>query len=114
MIESIWRNILDDNGVVTKRYRARRLVFHEDPQAAMTIAKDNNILIEAEDEKTFLNEMRYLRCRDWLFDIFWPKPAQDREKTREEVIGNVLVEVVTVNSENPVDLCANACFLLAI
>ena len=102
---TLWRNVLDDEtNKVVKRYKARRMIFHEDPQAAMVIARDNNILIDKEDEKNFLNEMRYLRVRDWLFDIFWPKPAQAAQHLKEEVIGNRLVEVVTVNSEDSIDL----------
>ena len=101
---TLWKNMLDDDGKVTKRYRARRMVFHEDPGAALVIARDNNVQIDATDERSFLNEMRYLRVRDWLFDIFWPKPAQDRSNQKEEVIGNQLVTVVTVNSEEESDL----------
>ena len=100
----LWRNRLNDDGTVRDRYRVRRLVFHEDPQAAMVIAHDNNIQIDKEDEASFLNEMRYLRVRDWLFDIFWPKPVTNNEARREEVIGNVLVEIVDVNSEDSVDM----------
>ncbi len=58
-----------------KRYIARRLSFKEDPQAALVIARENSLLIDKTDEKAFLDEMRYLRVRDWLFDVFWPKPA---------------------------------------
>lgn len=113
---TLWRKKQNDDGEVEQklnpktgkleetRYRARRLVFHEDPQAAMTIAHDNNIAIEKDDERAFLNEMRYLRIRDWLFDVFWPKPAQPNQAMKEEVIGNQLVEVVTVNSEQAADL----------
>lgn len=101
---TLWRNVLDEDGKVTKRYRARRMVFHEDPQAAMTIARENNVQVDAEDERTFLNEMRYLRVRDWLFDIFWPRPKQESEAIREEVIGNQLVQVIAVNSEDSKDL----------
>jgi len=100
----LWRNRLNDDGTVRDRYRVRRLVFHEDPQAAMVIAHDNNIQIDKEDEANFLNEMRYLRVRDWLFDIFWPKAVTNTEARREEVIGNVLVEIVNVNSEDSVDM----------
>lgn len=82
-----------------KMYRARRMVFHEDPQAALVLARENNLLIDKEDEKTFLDEMRYLRVRDWLFDIFWPKAADEPENIHEEVIGGSLVQVFTKSSE---------------
>lgn len=96
------RVVLDDQGQPTsKRYIARQMVFHEDPQAALVIARDNGIEVDQSDEKRFLDEMRYLRVRDWLFDIFWPRPAQESEKIKEEVIGGRLVQVFTKNSEDP-------------
>lgn len=85
-------------------YRVRRLIFHEDPQTAMTMAHENNIDIDKDDERNFLNEMRYLRVKDWLFDIFWPAGSQDQSVISEEVIGNQLVEIVAVNSEQSTDL----------
>lgn len=95
------RIVLDDQGEQTdKRYIARKLIFHEDPQAALVIARDNGIEVDRTDEARFLNEMRYLRVRDWLFDIFWPKPAQAQQGIREEVIGGTLVQVFTKNSED--------------
>lgn len=88
------RVVLDDQGNQTsKRYIARKLIFHEDPDAALVIAREQNIDIDKSDEKTFLNEMRYLRVRDWLFDIFWPKPIDESSQIREEVIGGTLVQV---------------------
>lgn len=93
------RIVLDDQGEQTpKRYIARKLIFHEDPQAALVIARENNLDVDKSDERAFLNEMRYLRVRDWLFDIFWPKPAQEQARIKEEVIGGTLVQVYTKNS----------------
>lgn len=93
------RIVLDDQGEQTpKRYIARKLIFHEDPQAALVIARDNGLDVDKSDEQAFLNEMRYLRVRDWLFDIFWPKPAQEQARIKEEVIGGTLVQVYTKNS----------------
>lgn len=95
------RVVLDDQGNPTpKRYIARQMVFHEDPQAALVIARDNGIEVDQTNEKQFLDEMRYIRVRDWLFDIFWPKPTQESEKIKEEVIGGRLVQVFTKNSED--------------
>ena len=96
------RIVLDDQGEQTpKRYVARKLIFHEDPQAALVIARDNGIEVDKTDEQTFLNEMRYLRVRDWLFDIFWPKPASPMGQIKEEVIGGTLVQVFEKSSEEP-------------
>lgn len=109
---TLLRVVLDDQGnrvQVTdpktgkqqdKFYIARKLVFHEDPQAAMTIARENGVEIgDGRDEKLFLNEMRYLRVRDWLFDIFWPRQVQDMQQITEEAIGGQIVQVYTRNSE---------------
>lgn len=84
-----------------KFYIARRLMFHEDPQAALVIARDNNIMIDKTDEKTFLDEMRYLRVRDWLFGVLWPKQSDERSKIQEEVVGGTIVQVFTKASVEP-------------
>lgn len=80
------------------RYIVRRLVFHEDPDAAIAIANDNGLEIDAENERQFLNEMRYLRQRDWLLGIFYPQPASRIRNKKEVVIGNQLVEYYEINS----------------
>ena len=109
---TLYRILLDDQGervkvmskdgkLQDKLYIARQMYFHEDPQAAMVIARDNNILIPEEDQARWLNEMRYIRVRDWLFDIFWPKAAQAEREIREEVIGGQLVRTFYRNSEEP-------------
>lgn len=107
-IITLLRVVLNDEGLPTdKRYIARRMVFHEDPQAAMVIARDNGIdLGDFEDldntttnQRLFLNEMRYLRVRDWLFDIFWPRKANTKDQIHEEVIGGTIVQVLTKSSE---------------
>jgi len=99
------RIVMDDAGQPTnKRYIARKMVFHEDPDAALVIARENGLEVNKADERLFLNEMRYIRVRDWLFDIFWAKPIQDKEKIKDEVIGGTIVQVFTKNSEQPGDI----------
>ncbi len=110
---TLLRVVLDDQGErvhitdpktqeqMDKFYIARRMMFHEDPQAALVIARENNLDIDKDDERTFLNEMRYLRVRDWLFDFFWPKPAQSNEQIREEAVGGTIVQVFTKSSVEP-------------
>lgn len=78
-------------------YIISRLIFHEDPEAAMVIARQEGIDIDESDEATFLNEMRYLRCRDWLLECFFPTPIKKIEK-KEMVIGGKLVETYTITS----------------
>lgn len=107
---TLMRVVLDDQGLPTdKRYIARRMVFHEDPQAAIVIARDNGINLDefkdldntTDNQKFFLNEMRYLRVRDWLFDVFWPQPIKKENGIREEVIGGSIVQVFVKSSEEP-------------
>lgn len=94
--------VFDEEGTPTnKRYIMRRLVFFEDPDAAMIVARDNGIPVDESNQKAFLDEMRYLRMRDWLFEVFWPPKPQTALNKREEVIGNQLVEVFEVSSETP-------------
>lgn len=90
----------EDTGEQTNgRYVVCRLIMHEDPDAALVIAKDNGITIEAEDEATFLNEMRYLRMRDWLLECFYPPAIKAVKNQKEIVIGGKLVTYYEVNNE---------------
>lgn len=92
---------LDDQGAQTNvRYIARRLIFHEDPQAAIIIARENGLEVDENNQKQFLNEMRYLRVRDWLFGYFWPKPVDEKGKIHEEVLDGTIVQVFTKSSED--------------
>lgn len=102
------RVVLDDQGEQTnKRYIARKLIFHEDPEAAMAIARENGLTVQSDNEQWFLDEMRYLRVRDWLFDIFWPKQANESAKVQEEVIGGQIVQVFTKSSEDSSEIDFN-------
>lgn len=103
------RIVFNKDGTPTnKRYIARQMVFHEDPQAAIVLAREQGIdLAEYDDmdnndenKRRFLNEMRYLRVKAWLFDIFWPQPVQPGDQLREEVIDGQIVQVFTINSED--------------
>jgi hypothetical protein len=85
-----------------KRYVICKGSFFEDPQAALEIAKEQGVEVPAEAHKPFLDEMRYLRIRDWLFDAFYPPKSTKLESNKKEaVIGNRLVEVYEISSENP-------------
>lgn len=89
------------------RYVVCRLVMHEDPDAALVIARDNNITVETDDESLFLNEMRYLRMRDWLLECFYPAPIKAAKNKKEVVIGGQLVEYFEVNSETSASIPFN-------
>lgn len=89
----------DDNGEPTNgRYMLYQMIFHEDPQAAIIVANEHGLEVDSSNEKQFLDEMRYLRMRDWLMDIFYPKAATSNKKNKKEmVIGNRLVEFYEVS-----------------
>lgn len=89
----------DTGEPTTGRYVIARCIFHEDPEAAMVIARENGIEVDDSNEKVFLDEMRYLRARDWLLGIFYPKAATSGSGRNEVVIGNKLVEFFTTNGE---------------
>lgn len=91
---------LDDAGNRTnQRYIIRQLMFHEDPEAALVLAKEQGIQVDENDEAAFLDEMRYLRAKAWLLDVFYPPKPQAADRRREEVIGNQVVEVFEITSD---------------
>lgn len=87
--------IMDDDGVPTnQRAVLRSMVLHEDPQAALAVAAEQGLDPEAfGGEKEFLDEMRYLRVRNWLIDAFYPPRVTSRDDRKEAVIGNRVVRV---------------------
>jgi hypothetical protein len=91
----------EDSGEPTNaRYTVCRAIFHEDPDAALVVARENGVEVETWEERAFLDEMRYIRMRDWLIEAFLPpKPAQDKMNKREVVIDGKLVEYFEINSE---------------
>lgn len=93
----------EDSGEPTKgRYVICKMMFHEDPQAALTIAHEKGLEIDEGNQKFFLDEMRFLRMRDWLLEAFFPpKPSQEKKSRKEVVIGGRLVEFFEVNDANP-------------
>lgn len=94
------RIVPDEEGMPSaKRYVLHKLSFFEDPVAAMQVAAQYGLAVSDELEKTFLDEMRYLRIRDWVLESFYPpKPTQAKMNKTETVIGNRLVEVYEINS----------------
>lgn len=96
------RVILDEiTGEPTSgRYTVCRLILHEDPAAALVVAAQNGLVVDEQDEPTFLNEMRYLAMRDWLVECFYPAvPNQEKKNKKDMVIGGQMVEYFEVNSE---------------
>ena len=86
-----------------KRYVISRGTFHEDPQAAIIVARENNLEVDESNQRLFLDEMRYLRIRDWLLENFYPPKDDSSQKNKhEEVIGNRLVTVYEKSSESSI------------
>lgn len=83
------------------RYVITKGTFHEDPQAALVIAREQGVNVDGWEEKAFLDEMRYLRIRDWLMEAFYT-PLIDKKKTntREVVIGGRMVQYFEVNTKD--------------
>lgn len=91
----------EDTGLATNgRYTVCRAIFHEDPEAAIVIAREQGLEVDESNEKAFLDEMRYIRMRDWLFEAFYPPKAQAKQNKKEVVIAGKLVEYFEVNSES--------------
>ncbi len=83
----------------SKRYVLWKGSFFEDPAAALQVANQYGLPVNPENEKLFLDEMRYLRIRDWLMEAFYPpKPAQNKVNKKEMVINDRVVEVFEINS----------------
>lgn len=88
--------ILDKDGN-QEAYIISRFIMHEDPEAALVIARNEGIDVDETNEEDFLNEMRYLRMRDWLVECFFPSPIKKIEK-KEMVIGGTVVETYNITS----------------
>ena len=80
-------------------YVVRRLIMHEDPEAALVIARDNGLEVDEEDEVAFLNEMRYIRMRDFLLECYYPTKPRDINRKKEIVVGGKIVETFQVTTE---------------
>ena len=96
--------IFDEDGELTLgRYVRKQIIFFEDPDSALTVARENGVDPQAfGGDKPFLDEMRYIRIRDWLLENFYPNSATSkRENKRQMVIDNQVVEYFEVSSQNP-------------
>ena len=102
----LWKWLEDPKSgeLTTKKFRVHKVTFFEDPDAAVQIATDNGVEVDSLLQKPFLDEMRYLRVRDWLLEIFYPAPIKQSGAPREEIIGNRLVPVIETSSAEPIDI----------
>lgn len=104
----LWRRAEDPKtGELTnKTFLVQKATFFEDPDSALWVASEHGLTVPDELSKDFLDEMRYLRFRDWLFQIFWPAPTKTPDYIREEVFDNALrpVKILETSSSEPVDI----------
>jgi hypothetical protein len=92
--------VFDEWGEKTDgRYVRKQMIFFEDPESALQVARENNFPVDALGERDFLNEMRYLRVRDWLFENFYPNQNMAQKKNKKQmVINNQVVEYYEISS----------------
>lgn len=98
----LWRVKLDDEGNKTDgRYVISKATFFEDPQAALIVAREKGLPIDEDNEKVFLDEMRYMRIRDWLLDNFYPPTiTKTKSQKKDVVVGGKLVEYFEISSQD--------------
>lgn len=82
------------------RYDVCQLILHEDEDAAIVVARENGLEVDEDNPREFLDDMRYLRMRNWLIEAFYPPPPTETNKKREMVIDGKIVQYFEVNSEN--------------
>lgn len=91
--------VFDDDGNKTDgRYVRRQMIFFEDPDAALAVARENGLDVRDYEEKEFLDEMRYLRVRNWLLEAFYPPTITNKKQNKKQmVVGNQVVEYYEVS-----------------
>lgn len=84
-----------------QRYIIRQGIFLEDPESYIYVANQNGYDVPETVQQDFIDEMRYLTMRDWLFGWFFPQlPDNKKQNKQEQVIGNRVVEIYEVSSES--------------
>jgi hypothetical protein len=92
--------VLDDDGEPTaRRIGKARMIFFEDPETAVVVAQRLGLPIDEDSSTDFLNEMRYMRAKDWLFECFWPPRSTDGQGNKTQmVIGGQVVDTWEVTA----------------
>lgn len=98
LIPKIFEDDGQDHG---RRYIKKQIILHEDPDTALFLAKENGLDVDEYNEKEFLDEMRYLRMRDWLLEDFYPPKTEAMKNRKQTVINNQVVEIYETSSEQP-------------
>lgn len=93
---------VDDDGNRTNgRFLISTAFFLEDPQSAITVARQNGYDVNEMEQTEFLNEMRYIQFRDWLFEQFYPSKAFEKHSNKQEmVMDGKIVQYFEITSQN--------------
>jgi len=84
------------------RYVVKEFILFEDPQTAIVIAREQGLNLDESNEKAFLDEMRFIRIRDWLIEAFMPQQVQKTHRERKDMVVNgKQVQYFEISSENP-------------
>jgi hypothetical protein len=95
------RIVLENGKPTNTRYTICRGIFFEDPETAIQMAFDLGVEVPEGNQFEFLNEMRYIRMRDWVLDAFFtPIDTSPQQNKREMSIDGQLVEVWEVSGED--------------
>lgn len=69
-------------------------IFFEDPVAAIKVAQELGLPIDNANTREFLEQMRFMRYKQWLLEIFNPtRPTSTATKRHQEVIGGKVYQV---------------------
>ena len=82
------KKIYDDKGELTdRRILVQTGVFFEDPAASVQEALQLGLPIDKANTPEFLDQMRFLRYKQWLMDIFNPQlPRTTKARITDQVI----------------------------
>lgn len=107
-IQLIGKMYDDDGNLTPGRYVRKQMVFFEDPDAALAIAREQGIDVESFGEKEFLDEMRYLRVRNWLLENFYPPTNTNKQQNKKQmVVNNQVVEYYEISSVDSAEVNFN-------
>lgn len=92
----LWKKMFDpETGEPSgKRILIQTGIFFEDPAASVKEAAALGLPIDNANSREFLEQMRFLRYKQWLLDIFNPKrPTNTAKNYTEMVVDNKIVRV---------------------
>jgi hypothetical protein len=92
--DNVGQPVLDEQGKPQyKSYLVKKAFFFEDPAASMKEAQQLGIPVTNANSKEFLEQMRKLRYKSWLLEIFNRPKAVKTNRKEQMVIGSSVVEV---------------------